>query len=193
MSILVCCEASAQLNVRLEMEQSNGVFVYTLYNEEPLVSSTFVCTLHMAVGAPITVIQSPEGWDFVTDGSTYVDWITVDGFSPYGHDVAPGATAIFVIQSDVIETTTESFMASSWNHAMDTPGPQAVEQVSVPFLRGAPGCAADINGDAQVNSQDFFDFLVAFFGETPPADFNSDGVVNSQDFFDFLAAFFNGC
>ena len=25
------------------------------------------------------------------------------------------------------------------------------------------------------------------------ADFNEDGVVNSQDFFDYLAAFFTGC
>jgi hypothetical protein len=26
-----------------------------------------------------------------------------------------------------------------------------------------------------------------------PADFNHDGTVNSQDYFDFLTAFFNGC
>jgi hypothetical protein len=52
-------------------------------------------------------------------------------------------------------------------------------------------CPADFNADAQLNSQDFFDFLAAFFaGE---ADFNADGMTNSQDFFDFLTAFFNGC
>jgi len=54
-------------------------------------------------------------------------------------------------------------------------------------------CAADFNGDSVVNSQDFFDFLAAFFGQAPAADFNHDTFVNSQDFFDFLAAFFGGC
>ncbi len=54
-------------------------------------------------------------------------------------------------------------------------------------------CAADFNCDAAVNSQDFFDFLTAFFASSPDADFNADKVVNSQDFFDFLTAFFDGC
>jgi hypothetical protein len=44
-----------------------------------------------------------------------------------------------------------------------------------------------------VNSQDFFDFLTAFFNTDPSADYNQDMVVNSQDFFDFLADFFVGC
>jgi hypothetical protein len=52
---------------------------------------------------------------------------------------------------------------------------------------------ADFNHDGMVNSQDFYDFLAAFFGGSERADVNRDGELNSQDFFDFLIAFFTGC
>jgi hypothetical protein len=61
------------------------------------------------------------------------------------------------------------------------------------FVIGGPVCPSDFNADGAVNSQDFFDFLNAFFAFRPDADFNADGAVNSQDFFDFLTAFFAGC
>ncbi len=54
-------------------------------------------------------------------------------------------------------------------------------------------CAADFNDDAALNSQDFFDFLGAFFENDTSADFNADTFINSQDFFDFVGAFFAGC
>jgi hypothetical protein len=60
-------------------------------------------------------------------------------------------------------------------------------------LTSGTTCPADFNGDDTVNSQDFFDFLTAFFASAPESDFNGDDVVNSQDFFDFLTAFFAGC
>ncbi|MGE3108181.1 MAG: GC-type dockerin domain-anchored protein [Phycisphaerales bacterium] len=54
-------------------------------------------------------------------------------------------------------------------------------------------CRADFNADGTANSQDFFDFVSAFFELDGTADFNRDGAVNSQDFFDFLVEFFAGC
>ena len=52
-------------------------------------------------------------------------------------------------------------------------------------------CPADFNADGVTNSQDFFEFLSAFFAGA--ADFNHDGAVNSADFFDYLDTFFGAC
>ena len=60
------------------------------------------------------------------------------------------------------------------------------------FRAGTP-CRADFNHNGVVNSQDFFQFVQAFFMRNPAADFNGDGTIGSQDFFDFLNAFFAGC
>jgi hypothetical protein len=56
-----------------------------------------------------------------------------------------------------------------------------------------PPCPADFDHNGYVNSQDFFDFVVAFLDLSPTADFNQDTFINTQDFFDFLTAFFASC
>ena len=64
----------------------------------------------------------------------------------------------------------------------------------LPWLATLGGpCRADFNRDGVTNSQDFFDFLAAFFAHDPAADINNDGGVTTEDFFDFLEAFFAGC
>ena len=59
------------------------------------------------------------------------------------------------------------------------------------LVRLGDPCLSDWNHDGQSNSQDFFDFLAAFFEGF--ADFNGDRVTDSQDFFDFVTEFFAGC
>jgi hypothetical protein len=54
-------------------------------------------------------------------------------------------------------------------------------------------CAADFNGDGQVNIQDFLAFLSGYSSADPRADFTSDGQINVQDFLAFLQAYAAGC
>jgi len=67
--------------------------------------------------------------------------------------------------------------------------PRVVSEFVVRPIR----CRVDFNRDGVVNSQDFFEYIAAFFSESLLADYHRDGVINSQDVFDFLAAFFTGC
>jgi hypothetical protein len=68
---------------------------------------------------------------------------------------------------------------------------QSVEAYLTSRIHVGPRCRCDWNQCDGLNSQDFFDFLSAFFASN--ADFNSNGTTDSQDFFDFLGCFFGGC
>jgi hypothetical protein len=56
-----------------------------------------------------------------------------------------------------------------------------------------PACPADFNNSGGVSVQDIFDFLTAWFANSPLADFNNSGAATVQDIFDFLTAWFAGC
>jgi hypothetical protein len=54
-------------------------------------------------------------------------------------------------------------------------------------------CAADFDGNGQVQVPDIFAFLSAWFAQDPRADFDGNGGIAVPDIFAFLSAWFAGC
>lgn len=57
----------------------------------------------------------------------------------------------------------------------------------------ADDCAADMNGDGEVNTLDVTEFLNLWVAQEPRGDFNNDGLFNTQDVLAFLNAWTAGC
>jgi len=107
---------------------------------------------------------------------------------------APADAGVYLLQLDLFSASgapldAEPFWLLFNQNAADQERTASLAWAESHLL--APMCRADFNADGAANSQDFFDFLTAFFAAD--ADFNADGVTNSQDYFDFIVAFFTGC
>lgn len=58
------------LKARVDGEVNNGIYSYTILNDEPAQS---VYAFHLDIkDTPITVVGSPPGWKPETDGKTFV-------------------------------------------------------------------------------------------------------------------------
>jgi len=148
---------------------------------------------------------------------SYARAMNADGSVVVGDSIAFGAPGIRAwvwraeegfmdLQTDLTENFGLGAALSGWQLLVATDvsadgrtivgqgvNPEGCEQAYVVRLPGATTCFADFDNSGLVNSQDFFDFLVAFFAGNSRADMNQDSFINSQDYFDFTAAFFNGC
>jgi hypothetical protein len=136
----------------------------------------------VATGMEISIDLAELGWDG-TSPIKVAGWIANSG-----HDVVSNQ----IIATDGLPEGTGNLNEPRTLDFNTFPG---LQYVVVP-LGGEPECPCDFNADEILNSQDFFDFLTAFFANQPSADYNNDDVINSQDFFDFLTCFFTppaGC
>jgi hypothetical protein len=131
-------------------------------------------------------ISTPTGgrplWLGLTDQAAEGNFVWISGQNASYRNFAPGEPNNSGGNEDWVQMRAG---ASNWN---DT------AQLSSELVYGvveASGCPCDWNNDGVLNSQDFFDFLTAFFAGN--ADYNHSGTTNSQDFFDFLTCFFAGC
>ena len=75
----------------------------------------------------------------------------------------------------------------------DDDGGSARGAVWVLFLDGVPSCAADVDGDGDLDAEDFFAYLDLFANADDGADIDGDGDIDAEDFFAFLDLFVQGC
>ena len=61
------------------------------------------------------------------------------------------------------------------------------------YVFDANSCAADISGDGDVDSFDFFAYLDLFAADDPRADLDGNGTIDADDFFAYLDLFVAGC
>jgi hypothetical protein len=121
-----------------------------------------------------------------------VTWTTIETVGPSGAETQGGwiyheqdlASSISLSAQVRVRFVAQDLGADSTVEA-------GIDDVVINALECTSACACDWNVSGSLNSQDFFDFLTAFFGGN--ADFNHDLATNSQDFFDFVACFFTGC
>ncbi|MBC7771326.1 MAG: serine hydrolase [Pyrinomonadaceae bacterium] len=137
------------------------------------------------VGEVVTFGVATQGTGPLTYSWYRNNVLLTNGPGPGGSTIA-GATSSAIVISGLSMANAGSYRAVVTNGCGTDNSPAAT-------LTMHTCCPADFNGDDFVNSQDFFDFLNAFFAQQPTADFNDDGFTNSQDFFDFLTVFFVGC
>jgi len=62
---------------------------YTLTNSEPAGSNNWLTDFYLPINAPVTDIQTANGWQIDTDNVSYIQWSNTEP-EPFPNDIAPG-------------------------------------------------------------------------------------------------------
>ncbi|MBC7773503.1 MAG: hypothetical protein H7210_13485 [Pyrinomonadaceae bacterium] len=148
-----------------------------------------VTALGFANGYVVTGVESLAPVNGLQD----VSLIRTDVLGDAGCLVSPipGPVATTILRTPRSMTHTANLQNVTMPILITTPNSGNIIKCFEQSVGDPPACRADWNNDGVATSQDFFEFIQAFFAGD--ADFNADGDTNTQDFFDFLAEFFTGC
>ncbi|MGE3703762.1 MAG: lectin-like protein, partial [Vicinamibacterales bacterium] len=125
--------------------------------------------------------QDRRGWIGFTDQDSEGNFVWSNGEPVVYTNWAPGEPN----NANGIENYAEMLGSNGqWN---DVPIDHSATRFAL--IEVSTGCAADFNGDNQVDFFDYLDFAAAFAAEDPSADFNGDNQVDFFDYLDFANAF----
>jgi len=121
------------LQARVEVSTSPSHWSYTVFNEEPANSQNFIKFFNLDLAGPVAVSGTPTGWDFDTDGATFVLWFNTDEALPYPNDIAPGTSlGGFELQSTATASTQDFYSLVGWDHSIDDAGLVQIGSTLVP-------------------------------------------------------------
>ncbi len=142
-----------------------------------------------------------DGWYDTPDNNDYGDLRPLAGSSVIDAG-SNDLVAMDVLDLDHDADTTEPvpFDADGNPRFVDDPATTDTGAGSAPIVDIGPyefqsdtACAADLTGEGDVNTNDFFLYLSYYQAMDPRADFAPGGGINTNDFFAFLAAYQAGC
>ncbi len=125
---------TAHVDVAIGAQQ----WVYTVHNDSSVGDNIWISNFTLVVGASVVVAGVPGGWDYLTDGLTYVTWFNADIDPLFPNDIAPGvALGGFVIVSAAEQSLLSAADLGTWNHTLDQPE-QSFSSLALSPLSGVP-------------------------------------------------------
>src|SRR5438552_17750927 len=110
-------------------------FAYTVFNDEPTSSPTYLVGFYLLANAPIDAVSSPAGCDLSTDNFSYVAWFCTNATVPCPNEIPPGSALDgFSIQSRTATSKPLGCAFTTWDHALTNAGPGYLGSTESPSI-----------------------------------------------------------
>ena len=111
---------------------SAGVWNYTFTNSEPTSSGNYLTDFYLPISAPITNVQTANGWTVDTDYTNFIQWSNTEP-EPFPNDIEPGLSVSGFSFTSVTTGTQVQYTLASWDHSADAAGPDAHGTILAPY------------------------------------------------------------